>query len=106
MSKLSVLSAAAAGYVLGARAGRARYEQIASNARRLMGTSPMRAAGRQARDMATERARTTMSSVSSVANRVRGNSETGSHVASPGAGSSSTTMGSASTAMGSESPLR
>lgn len=106
MSKLTVLSAAAAGYVLGARAGRTRYEQIAANARRVMGTSPMRAAGRQARDMAAERARTTMSSVSSMANRMRGTSETGSHVASPGMGAASSTMGSTSATMGSESPLR
>ena len=33
MSKLTLLTAAAAGYVLGARAGRERYEQIAAGAR-------------------------------------------------------------------------
>ena len=34
MKKLTVLVAGAAGYVLGARAGRQRYEQIASGARK------------------------------------------------------------------------
>ena len=35
MGKLAVLAGAAAGYVLGSRAGRERYEQIRSTARRL-----------------------------------------------------------------------
>lgn len=35
MSKLTLLAAAGAGYVLGARAGRQRYEQIASTARKV-----------------------------------------------------------------------
>lgn len=35
MGKLSVLTAGAVGYVLGARAGRERYEQIAAQAQRL-----------------------------------------------------------------------
>ena len=35
MKKLSLLAAAAVGYVLGARAGRQRYEQIADAARKV-----------------------------------------------------------------------
>ena len=40
MSKLTLLTAAAAGYVLGARAGRERYEQIAAGARKVGGQPP------------------------------------------------------------------
>ena len=46
MSKLSLLAAAGVGYVLGARAGRQRYEQIAGTARKVAG-NPQGAAGRQ-----------------------------------------------------------
>lgn len=56
MSKLTILAAASAGYVLGARAGRQRYEQIASNARKVMGHPRVQAATQQARHVATEQA--------------------------------------------------
>lgn len=56
MSKLSFLAAGAAGYVLGARAGRQRYEQIAAGARRVMGNPRVQAARQQAQDAITEQA--------------------------------------------------
>ncbi len=41
MSKLSFLAGAAAGYVLGARAGHQRYEQIKRQTRRLWSSDPV-----------------------------------------------------------------
>lgn len=41
MKKLSFVLGAAAGYVLGARAGRQRYEQIAQQAQRLWQSEPV-----------------------------------------------------------------
>jgi len=41
MGKLSFLAGAAVGYVLGARAGRARYEQIRTQASRLWSSEPV-----------------------------------------------------------------
>lgn len=46
----------AAGYVLGARAGRRRYEQIASGARRLWRSDPVQVAAHQAEDLLKEKA--------------------------------------------------
>ena len=40
-TKLSLLAGAAAGYVLGARAGRERYEQIAAGAQKLWESKPV-----------------------------------------------------------------
>lgn len=40
-SKLALLAGAAIGYVLGARAGRERYEQIAANATKLWESKPV-----------------------------------------------------------------
>jgi hypothetical protein len=56
MSKLTLLTAAAAGYVLGARAGRERYEQIADAARKVAGNPQVQAAKQQAQDVAAEKA--------------------------------------------------
>jgi hypothetical protein len=56
MSKLTLLAAGAAGYVLGARAGRERYEQIASTARTVMRNPKVQAAKQQAQDTLTEQA--------------------------------------------------
>lgn len=82
MSKLTLLTAAAAGYVLGARAGRDRYEQIASTARSVMGNPKVQAAKQQAQDVATEKARV---AASTVASKVRSGSDepAGTHVAEP-----------------------
>jgi hypothetical protein len=89
MSKLTLLTAAAAGYVLGARAGRERYEQIADGARKLAGNPRVQAAKQQAqdvvaeqashvKDVAAEKAKETASAVS---DKVRRN-EGGTHAAS------------------------
>lgn len=46
--KMTLLAAAGVGYVLGARAGRQRYDQIAQGARRFMGNPKVRAAAGKA----------------------------------------------------------
>lgn len=56
MSKLTFLAAGAAGYVLGARAGRERYEQIAAGAQKFMGNPRVQAAKQQAQDAAKQQA--------------------------------------------------
>ena len=56
MSKLTILAAGAAGYVLGTRAGRERYEQIAATTRKVMGNPKVQAARQQAQDVITEQA--------------------------------------------------
>ena len=58
MKKLPVLAAGAAGYVLGARAGRQRYEQIASGARSVMGNPKVQAASSTPRTPWSSRQRT------------------------------------------------
>lgn len=50
MKKLPLLLAASAGYVLGTRAGRQRYEQIAAGARRVARDPRVRSAAHQAQD--------------------------------------------------------
>jgi hypothetical protein len=74
--KLSLLVGAAVGYVLGAKAGRGRYEQIVRTARRLAGSQTVQATAGvlQAQvDAVTQRAR------GAVASRLSG---AGSHAAS------------------------
>lgn len=48
MKKLTFVLGAAVGYVLGARAGRERYEQIAASARKLWQSEPVQARVEQA----------------------------------------------------------
>jgi len=50
MKKIPLLAAVAAGYVLGARAGRERYEQIRSGARRIAGDPRVQSATQKAQD--------------------------------------------------------
>lgn len=50
MSKLTLLAAFGAGYVLGARAGRERYEQIAASARRVAENPRVQAASSKAQE--------------------------------------------------------
>jgi len=50
MKKIPLLAAVAAGYVLGARAGRERYEQIRSGARKITGDPRIQAATQKAQD--------------------------------------------------------
>ncbi len=56
MSKLSMVAAGAAGYVLGARAGRGRYEQIAGQAQRIWSNPKVQQASQSAQDLAREKA--------------------------------------------------
>ncbi|HSS68039.1 MAG TPA: YtxH domain-containing protein [Nocardioidaceae bacterium] len=56
MSKLGMLAAGAVGYVLGARAGRERYEQIAYQAQRLWTNPKVQRAANQAQDRARDAA--------------------------------------------------
>jgi len=53
MRKLSFLTGLAVGYVIGARAGRERYEQIAKSARDLSQTPAVQQAGRAAKETAS-----------------------------------------------------
>lgn len=55
MSKLGMLAAGAAGYVLGARAGRERYEQIAFQAQRLWTNPRVQQSVSDAQDLAREK---------------------------------------------------
>jgi len=81
MKKLTVLVAGAAGYVLGARAGRQRYDQIADGARKVVGNPKVQSAKQQAQDYAAEHAGAAGSVVadkakdaaSAAADKVRGN---------------------------------
>ena len=56
MSKFSMLVAGTAGYVLGARAGRQRYDQIVDQAQRLWSNPKVQQASRSAQDLAREKA--------------------------------------------------
>jgi len=54
--KTTLLVAAGIGYVLGARAGRGRYEQIAGAARRFAGNPKVQAAAGKAQETVAEQA--------------------------------------------------
>ena len=56
MKKIPLLAAAAAGYVLGARAGRERYEQIKTGAQKIAGDPRVQAASHKAQDAVTSQA--------------------------------------------------
>jgi SLT domain-containing protein len=56
MSKTSMLFAGAVGYVLGARAGRERYEQIMEQAQRIWSNPNVQKASHSAQDLAREKA--------------------------------------------------
>jgi hypothetical protein len=63
MSKLTLLTAAAAGYVLGARAGRERYEQIAAGARSVARNPKVKSAAQQTQSVAADKAKQAASTV-------------------------------------------
>ena len=81
MSKLSLLAAAGVGYVLGARAGRQRYDQIAATARKVADNPKVQRAAHRAQDAAAHQASAAAeaakdkvsSAASSAADKVRGN---------------------------------
>lgn len=56
MSKVTLLAAAGVGYVLGARAGRERYEQIKAGAQRVASDPRVQSAKDKAVDQATTQA--------------------------------------------------
>lgn len=56
MSKLVILAAGAAGYVLGAKAGRKRYDQIATSAQRFWSDPRVQHAAGDAKDKARQKA--------------------------------------------------
>lgn len=70
MSKITMLAAAAAGYVLGARAGRDRYEQIAQGAQRFWDNPKVRQAAADAREVAAEQAPVVKDKISDAATKV------------------------------------
>ena len=80
MKKLPLLVAAAVGYVLGSRAGRERYEQIKSGARRLSQNPKVQRVAHKAQDAAAQQAAAAAevakdkvsSAASTAADKVRG----------------------------------
>jgi hypothetical protein len=80
MSKLSLLVAAGAGYVLGARAGRQRYDQIAATAKKVADNPKVQRVAHRAQDAAAQQAAAAAgaakdkvsSAASSAADKVRG----------------------------------
>ena len=83
MSKLTLLTAAGAGYVLGARAGRERYEQIAAGARKFARNPKGQAATQQAQDTISQQAAAAGSVVADkakeTADKVRSSDSNGAH---------------------------
>lgn len=67
MKKLTAIVAGGAGYVLGARAGRQRYEQIRNFALRVKDNPKVQEAAQQAADIAKEKAPVVQEKVSQVA---------------------------------------
>ena len=74
MSKIVTLAAAATGYVLGARAGRQRYEQIADQAQRLWHDPRVQKAAANAKDQAAEKAPLLKDKVADVASKATSSS--------------------------------
>jgi len=56
VKKLTLLAAVGAGYVLGSRAGRERYEQIRSQARKVAGNPRVQSATDKAKEVAAQQA--------------------------------------------------
>jgi hypothetical protein len=63
IKKLTLLIALGVGYVLGARAGRERYEQIADGARRFAGNPKVQAAAGKAQETVAQQAPVVASAV-------------------------------------------
>jgi len=78
MSKLVILAVGAAGYVLGTKAGRERYDQIAANAQRLWSDPRVQQTANDAKYKAQEKAPEVRAkldeTVSSVRQKVSGSS--------------------------------
>jgi len=80
MKKLQLLAAAGVGYVLGARAGRQRYDQIAATAKKVADNPKVQRVANRAQDAAAQQAAAAAevakdkvtSAASSAADKVRG----------------------------------
>ncbi|MGH1562209.1 hypothetical protein [Mumia sp. DW29H23] len=70
MRKISLLIAAGAGYVLGARAGRERYDQIVAQTKRLMGSQPVQSGVAKAGETLKEQAPVVKDKVADAAHKV------------------------------------
>ena len=70
MSKTSMLAAAAVGYVLGARAGRERYDQITEKAHGFWENPKVRQAAADAKDVAAEQAPVVKDKITDTASKV------------------------------------
>jgi hypothetical protein len=99
MSKLTIMAAFGAGYVLGARAGRERYDQIASKSRQVWRDPRVQRKASQAQDVAAHTASQAASVVGekavhaaasvqeTVKDKISGDSADAAQTASAGAGS-------------------
>jgi SLT domain-containing protein len=94
MSKLSMLAAGAVGYVLGARAGRERYEQIAAGARRVWASPRVQQASQDAANLAREKAPVVGQKLADAAKSATGGSHSGDPSVSSDGYAPSTTSGS------------
>lgn len=72
MSKLTMAAAAAAGYVLGTRAGRERYEQISEKASSLWNNPKVQEQAGKAQDMAKEKGPAAKGKMSDTMGKMRG----------------------------------
>ncbi len=71
MRKIPLLIAGAAGYVLGTKAGRTRYEQIRQAVRRVAGDPRVRSAAHHAQETVQDKAPAVKEKVAAAAEKVR-----------------------------------
>lgn len=97
MGKVTLLLAGGIGYVLGARAGRERYDQIMASVNKAWGSEPVQDAVEQVKDQAPQVAHKVSDSAKSVADRavskVRGEDSDEDDAATSGAAPGSGTPG-------------
>ena len=77
MSKILLIAASAAGYVLGARAGRERYEQIAQQAQKVWTNPKVQEKRQAATDVAMAQAPVVKEKLQDVTSTVTGKSSSG-----------------------------
>lgn len=71
MKKLTMLCAGGVGYVLGAKAGRTRYEQLRQGLRRVTRNEQVRSAAHHAQETVQDKAPAVKEKVAAVADKVR-----------------------------------
>jgi hypothetical protein len=71
MRKLTILIAGGIGYVLGAKAGRTRYEQIRSGTRRVAGNAQVQKAARHAQETVQHQAPVVKEKVVAATEKIR-----------------------------------